>query len=79
MSPQIIFRTNLLILIIFAANTFVFALPDGRVSLIDYLIGVYLWLCWVFAVAWGLAVSRDYSLVHRILIAVASIIAEHSL
>ena len=51
MSPQIIFRTNLLILIIFAANTFVFALPDGRVSLIDYLIGVYLWLCWVFAVA----------------------------
>ena len=38
MSPQIFFRINLLILIIFAANAFVFALPDGRVSLIDYLL-----------------------------------------
>ena len=46
---------------------------------------IYFWLCWVFVAAGGLslvAVSGSYSLlqlVYRLLIAVASLVAEHGL
>ena len=44
---------------------------------------IYFWLCWVFIAARGLslvAVSRGYSVaVHRFLIAVASLAAQHRL
>ena len=44
---------------------------------------IYFWLCWVFVAARGLslvAASGDYSVaVHGLLIAVASLVAEHRL
>ena len=45
---------------------------------------IYFWLCWVFVAAPGLSlvvVSRGYSLVemHRLLISMASFLAEHRL
>ena len=45
---------------------------------------IYFWLCWVFVAGCRLslvAVSRGYSLVgkHRLLTAVASLVAEHGL
>ena len=45
---------------------------------------IYFWLCWVFVAAHGLSLvvaSRGYSsvVVHRLLIAVASLVAEHGL
>ena len=57
-----------------------FALPSGRVSLISYLIIVYLWLCWVFIAVRGLALTGLLSIVvHGILIVVAPLIVEHRL
>ena len=48
-----------------------------------YLFYFYFWLCWVFVAARGLslvAASGDYSVaVHGLLIAVASLVAEHRL
>ena len=45
---------------------------------------IYLWLCWVFVAMHGLslvAASRGYSLLrlHGLLLAVASLVAEHGL
>ena len=54
-----------------------------KINLFIYFILFYFWLPWVFIAACGLslvAVSRGYSVaVHGLLIAVASLVAEHGL
>ena len=48
----------------------------------DVYLFIYFWLLWVFIAARGLllvAASRGYSVVHGLLITVASLVAEHGL
>ena len=57
--------------LVYTGNPFVLR---QEVSIFFKCVFIYLWLCWVFIAAWSTLVA-----VHKLLIAVASLVAEHGL